>query len=110
MEHGYIVFPFGLSRQGGQAGHSRVPVEVEGSLHYHKKAIAKQVYLHLEYTYLAYAFPYLWPRLVAAVGLYVSGYQLRVVLQVERLTVTLYTLSEVLLDVALLHVLLHTLG
>ena len=48
LEHGDIVFPFCLSRQGGKFRHGTVPVEVKGRFHDHKEPVAEDVYFHFQ--------------------------------------------------------------
>ena len=52
----YVSFPFGLAREGREACHVTVEIEVIDGVHYHEKITAFAVYLHIEDAYSTLTF------------------------------------------------------
>ena len=56
LEPGDVGFPFGLPREGGEAGHVALEVEVIDRVHDHEEAAAAAVDLHVQDADLALAY------------------------------------------------------
>ena len=52
LEHGYVIFPFGLARQGGQSGHGAVPIKIQWGFYNHEQTVIQDLELHLEDAHL----------------------------------------------------------
>ena len=66
-----IRLPFGLARKGREACHVALEIEVVDGVHYHEKAAAVAVNLHVEDTYSALTFNDFGPDV--SVGLDIFG-------------------------------------
>ena len=100
LEHGDIVFPLHLTRQGSETGHRTLPLKVHRCLNNHKETITQDVYLHFEDADRADALANLWPGVVAVMCLHILCNELRIILQLQCLAVPLHRYAIFLLPVA----------
>lgn len=85
LEGGHGIFPFLLTRQGGEARHSAIPVEIDRSFYDHKEKIRESVNFHFKDTYLADSVANLLPAAFWAMESLVFGYQFRFIDELESL-------------------------